>query len=120
MSDDKFKNAAKTSNADRVLEAVSEVRAEPKKPLFVCTNCEGTSFTTRKPLGGPLIRICSSCGAKSFKPAKSMAALMPENLNHGQGTGRGPTASTLDRQSPPKPDKHQPEFRSKGKGRPSD
>ena len=111
---DRLKNAAHTSNADRVIDAVSEV--DRKKPnSYVCNNCGSESFTARKPLGEPLIRICNSCGSKSFKGRFSMAPTLPENVHHKQGFGRGPAVSSLSKQTTRKNDKHTPTYRSKGK-----
>lgn len=104
-------NAAHTSNADKILSAVQEVRAEEKAPVFTCVKCGSNSFTARRPLGGPLIRLCAACGAKQYKGSGSIAPLLPENLNHKQGQSKGPIYSST---NTPKQDKHQHAFRSKG------
>ena len=108
----KKENAAHTSNADKVLSAVQEVRKEEDKPIFTCVKCGSNDFTTRRPLGGPLIRICSKCGSKQYRGSGTIAPLLPENLNHKQGQARGPAYSATPK---PKQDKHQPRYRSKGK-----
>lgn len=110
----KKENAAHTSRADKVIDAVSEVRKDEKPKGFVCVKCSGTSYTPRNPLGGPLIQVCNSCGHKQAKARGNTSALRPENLTHKQGTGRGPTWSAT---PAPKPDKHQHAYRRKGKKR---
>lgn len=113
----KHKSAAHTSKADRVLDALQEVRKEQTKPGYCCNKCGNFSYTSRRPLGGPLIMTCTECGHKQHKGAKHTTALQPENLNHKQGTSRGPTWSAS---NSPKTDKHSPAYRGKGKGRPND
>ena len=110
----KLQNAAQTSAADKVLGAVQEARREEKKSGYSCAKCGHNRYTTRRPLGGPLILLCASCGHKSYKGSHNMEALMPSNINHQQGTSRGPVAKSLSKQVDRKGDKHQPAFRSKG------
>lgn len=116
---EKHKSAAHTSKADRVLDALQEVRQEPSAPKYQCQKCGCTSYNTRKPLGGPLIMFCAQCGSRTMKGAQCTTALLPENLNHNQGDSRGPTRSSFSTSSA-KPDKHEPAYRHKGKGQPND
>lgn len=112
------KNAAQTSNADRVIDALAEVRNLEKKPGYRCSSCGGTSYTPRRALGGPLIQVCLSCGNKDVKGSgRGTVFLSDENLNHSQGVGRGPTASTLQKQQEPKEDKYTPTFKTKSERR---
>ena len=112
------KNAAQTSNADKVIDAISEVRNKEKKPGYACNSCGSGSFTPRRALGGPLIRVCNACGSKDVGArGRGLSFLSDKNLNHGQGKGRGPTAKTLSKQTSVKKDKFQPTYRKKGKSR---
>ena len=112
----KHKSAAHTSKADRVIDALSEVRKQEEKPKYQCRGCGCLRYTTRRALGGPLLMICAECGKKQTKGSgKGVTPLLPENLNHKQGKARGPSYSATNK---PKSDKHSPNYRSKGKGRP--
>ena len=106
------KTSAQTSNADRVIDAIEEVReSERPRKGYVCDKCGNTSYEVRSPLGGPKIYVCTACGHKSYKGAYSVSPLLPENTNHKQGVARGPIKSAVK----PKRDKHIPSFRNKGK-----
>ena len=112
----KHKSAAHTSKADRVIDALSEVRKQEEKPKYQCRNCGSLRYTSRRALGGPLIMICADCGTKQTKGVgKGVSPLLPDNLTHKQGRTKGPSYSATIK---PKTDTHSPRYRSNGKGRP--
>mgnify|MGYP001052366286 CR=1 FL=1 len=112
MSSEKY-TAASTSEADKVIDALNEVREEQKPVSYSCKNCGCTSYSVRSPLGGPKIKVCDNCNQKWYAARGNLAPLMPQNLNHKQGSTKGPIKS----RPKPKPAKHQPTYRSKGKKR---
>lgn len=108
------KTAASRSNADKVLDAIGEVE-RPKKAKYECLDCGGTRNTTRRALGGPLIRVCLDCGSKQFSGSgRGMHPII--DPGHSQGQGRGPIAGSLNKTVKHKPS-NQPSYRSKGKKR---
>ena len=113
MSDNNKYTAASVSNADKVIDALQEVRAAEVKPSYCCADCGSTAFTVRSPLGGHKIKVCANCGSKLYAARANINPLMPSNINHDQGTGRGPTKQPIK----PKPTKNQPTYRNKGKKR---
>ena len=108
------KTAASISNADKVLDALGEVE-RPARAKYACLDCGSTRHTTRRALGGPLIRVCLDCGSKQVTGSgRGMHPLI--NAGHNQGTGRGPVATSLNKTKKHKPS-NQPSFRGKGKKR---
>ena len=105
--------AASTSNADKIIDALDEVRSETKTPSYVCNNCNSTEYIVRSPLGGYKIKICARCKSKSYSSRANIAPLLAANKPHDQGTARGPIKT----EAKPKTDKHQPTYRHKGKKR---
>ena len=106
--------SASTSNADKVIDALTEVRnAEKAYTGYVCSNCGSKNYSVRSPLGGPKIKVCNQCNSKSFTGSHNIAPLLNAKHPHDQGSARGPVHSEFK----PKPDKHQPKYRSKGKKR---
>jgi len=105
--------SAKTSEADKVIDALSEVTPRSNKPAYVCNKCGSTDYEARSPLGGPKIKVCVKCGSKLFSASANIMPLINAKNPHGQGSTRGPTKSAYK----PKGDKHQPKYRNKGKRR---
>lgn len=108
-------HTAATSQADKVLDAVSQVRKDQKEAsLYGCIKCGSESYTPRRSLGGPLIKICNSCGYKNeIGTGRGYLPLIETNLLHEQGDLKGPTK----KDPTPEQDKHQPTYRTKGQGR---
>lgn len=106
---------ASTSQADKVLQAVSQVRKELKEAsLGGCLECGSRDYTPRRALGGPLIKICNNCGYKNEGDrGRGSFPLTQSALKHDQGDAKGPTRS----EPKPKKDKHQPTYRSKGRSK---
>lgn len=106
--------SASTSNADKVIDALTEVRKEQTAYSgYVCSNCGSKNYSVRSPVGGPKIKVCGECNSKSFTGGHNIAPLLASKNPHNQGSTRGPIRS----QPKPKADKHQPTYRSKGKKR---
>ena len=101
------------TKVDAVIDAISSI--EPDAPQTGCQKCGGSRFTQRRPLGGPLIKICSQCGEKIYIGGFRSIQFIEAKKPHTQGTGRGPTYSP--RTPPKKVDKHQPVYRKKGKSK---
>ena len=115
MSSNKKYNSAATSRADKVIDAVSDAQAKVSEAgLYGCPKCGHSKYSTRRALGGPLIKVCLSCGHKRVAPRGGVGVrpLLPENLYHEQGTKKGPFKSSSPKQ---KTEKHAPKYRSKGK-----
>ena len=111
----KNKNAAHTSEADKLLDAVEEIRNEEKAPSFTCVKCGGHACDIRRPLGEPAIFICRACKYRAYKGVSNPNPFYPVHVQHGQGEGRGPAASTLAKEIKEQPDKLSPTYRRKGK-----
>lgn len=113
MSDKKY-TAASTSNADKVIDALTEARAEANStPTYSCAVCANTDYIARAPLGGSKIKVCTRCGSKKFSTNTSVVQLVASKNPHKQGTSKGPVKRAYAKPE----DNHTPTYRQKGKKR---
>jgi len=109
--------SATTSNADKVIDALTEVQKELNKVQpYACNNCGSGNYEVRTPLGGHKIKVCTNCGSKLFSATTSHHQLLGAQYTHDQGSSRGPT-KTNNKPDQSDSDKLQHSFRTKGKSR---
>ena len=108
-------DSAKTSNADKLIEAVQEVR-KSEKPVQrnACPECGSNRYESRRPLGGPLICTCRDCGHQYNRGRPNLAPLIAAKAPGPQGSGKGPVYTN---KKPRRGSKHTPTYRAKGKKR---
>jgi hypothetical protein len=72
------------SAADDVIDALGGISRKPK-PKVTCAKCKGTEFNTFRPLSGPVVKQCATCGTRTYGASRSPVWM--SEVGHAQGVG---------------------------------